>query len=76
MVEKGAKNLILPSRSGPSSQVAIETVSKLRRAGVRIETPKCDVSSMDSLKSVLEIELGTMPPIKGCIDAAMVLQVS
>ncbi|KAI0840156.1 KR-domain-containing protein [Hypoxylon sp. FL0890] len=51
MVEKGAKHLILLSRS--------ELVTR----GVHVIAPKCDVSSTE-----------TMPPIKGCINAAMVLQ--
>ena len=76
MASKGAKSLILPSRSGASSISASSAVSELRERGVRVITPKCDVSSPSSLFSMLEdcVRSG-VPPIKGCINAAMVLQV-
>lgn len=44
------------------------------KQGVRVATPRCDVSSESSLKSVLDECAKTMPPIRGCINAAMVLQ--
>lgn len=49
-------------------------MEELTRMGVNIVAPKCDVSSESSLASVLEDCARTMPPIKGCINAAMVLQ--
>ncbi|KAL7624922.1 hypothetical protein AAE478_004136 [Parahypoxylon ruwenzoriense] len=73
MADKGAKYLILPSRSGPS-QSASQVVEELREGGVHVATPKCDVSSITSLSAVLKECGSTMPPIKGCINAAMVLQ--
>jgi NAD(P)-dependent dehydrogenase (short-subunit alcohol dehydrogenase family) len=75
MMRKGAKYLILPTRSGPSSQTAIELVEYLRRNGVVVAAPVCDVSSTDSLTTMLASCAETMPPIRGCINAAMTLQV-
>lgn len=75
MADRGVKNLILPSRSGPSSQAAKEVVSELSQRGIRLLTPKCDVSSPSSLAMVLEECAYAMPVIKGCINATMVLQV-
>ncbi|KAI1424927.1 polyketide synthase PksD [Xylaria sp. FL1777] len=73
MASRGAKNLIVPSRSGPTSAAAAQVVSELEKKGVKIITPKCDVSSWDSLSQVL-LECGkTLPRIRGCINAAMVL---
>ncbi|KAK3937139.1 hypothetical protein QBC46DRAFT_294875 [Diplogelasinospora grovesii] len=83
MVEdKGAKHLILLSRSGlaaSSSRAAAQLVADLRARydDVNIVAPRCDVSSADSLSAVLEdccCCSGGMPPIKGCINAAMALQ--
>lgn len=74
MARRGARNLILLSRSGPKSPAAHELLIKLRNAGVRVEPPLCDVSSSSSLSAVLE-SCGTMPPIKGCLQATMVLKV-
>lgn len=73
MVNKGAKNLILLSRSGTTSQAAADLVSELERRGVVIAAPKCDAGSEISLKAVLEDCANNMRPIKGCINAAMAL---
>lgn len=74
MVDRGAKHLIVPSRSGASSRAASEMVSELSSQGVTVFAPKCDVASHSSLANVLEECAHTMPPIKGCINAAMILQ--
>lgn len=74
MTDRGAKNLIVPSRSGASSKAAREVIDELTARGVNAIAPKCDVSSETSLASMLEECAKTMPPIKGCINAATVLQ--
>ena len=74
LASKGAKNLLVPSRSGASSQAAAEVLETLRGEGVNVQTPKCDVSSAESLAAILEECKSTMPPVRGCINAAMVLQ--
>ncbi|KAK7920460.1 polyketide synthase PksD [Apiospora marii] len=76
MARKGARNLLVPSRSGISSQAASDIVAKLRDEGVCITTPKCDVSSIDEFSKVLESYASSNPqvPIKGCINSAMSLQ--
>ena len=75
MADKGAKNLIVPSTSGPSSQAAREVVERLTERGVRVTTTICDAASATGLKALLQSCSARMPPIKGCINAAMVLQV-
>ncbi|KAJ2993259.1 hypothetical protein NUW58_g1893 [Xylaria curta] len=75
MVDREARHLVVLSRSGPVSEAAIELVSNLEAQGVTVIAPKCDVSSVSSLTAVLsECEARAMPPIKGCVNAAMVLQ--
>jgi NAD(P)-dependent dehydrogenase (short-subunit alcohol dehydrogenase family)/acyl carrier protein len=74
MVRKGAKHLILPSRSGPQSQAAADAISELTALGAEIVAPKCDVSSEKELAALLTECKETMPPVKGCINAAMDLQ--
>lgn len=74
MAKKGAKHLILPSRSGLSSEAANDVVMKLKENGVSVMAPICDISAI-SLSAVLAECALTMPPIRGCINAAMVLQV-
>ncbi|KAI0110924.1 hypothetical protein GGR51DRAFT_569554 [Nemania sp. FL0031] len=74
MSQKGAKHLIVPSRSGVSSQAASDVIDTLRLRGVHIETPICDVSSMESLSGVMRGLSVDFPPVKGCINASLVLQ--
>ncbi|KAI1775035.1 hypothetical protein F4818DRAFT_451955 [Hypoxylon cercidicola] len=74
MVDRGAKHLVLLSRSGVNSEPARHVVEELVNRGASIAAPVCDVSSVDSLKAILTEYSLTMPRIKGCINAAMVLQ--
>ncbi|KAI1378904.1 hypothetical protein F4677DRAFT_412357 [Hypoxylon crocopeplum] len=74
MADRGAKHLIVPSRSGSSKAVMAEVISELTKRGVSVFAPECDVSSRKSLAGVTEECSRTMPPVKGCINAAMVLQ--
>ncbi|KAI0198168.1 KR domain-containing protein [Astrocystis sublimbata] len=73
MVTRGAKYLLVPSRSGAASAAALDVVDELSRRGVVMSTPKCDVASKDSLACMLRESAATLPPIRGCIVATMVL---
>ncbi|KAJ4305130.1 hypothetical protein N0V90_000660 [Kalmusia sp. IMI 367209] len=77
MASRGAKHLIALSRfsrSAKASQAATEVIEQLRQQGINVATPRCDAASRTSLREVLEGCANTMPPIRGCINAAMVLQ--
>ncbi|SCV26211.1 polyketide synthase [Fusarium fujikuroi] len=74
MADRGAKHLIIPSRSGATSEAAAQLVAELASRGVNIVAPKCDVSVREDVAVMLKECSHTMPPIKGCINAAMVLQ--
>lgn len=76
MAFKGARNLLVLSRSGVSSRAASEVVQKLTEQGITVMTPECDISSLSLLSSTLEECGKIMPPIRGCINATMVLNVS
>lgn len=76
MADRGAKNLVLLSRYGPTSEEASQCVAKLQAQGVRVEIPQCDIADFKSLELVLNCIRRTMPLIKGCIQSAMVLRVS
>ncbi|OTA81899.1 hypothetical protein M434DRAFT_37315 [Hypoxylon sp. CO27-5] len=73
LVSRGARHLILISRSGPRAAEAKSLVSELVEKGVRIQTPCCDAANRSALKSTLISCLEKMPPIRGCIQAAMVM---
>ncbi|CAI6333724.1 unnamed protein product [Periconia digitata] len=68
--ERGARNLILLSRSGAKSEVAQELVSSLTAQGVNVEAPACDTANEGTLRAVLDDCLLRMPPIKGCMQAS------
>ncbi|KAI1260500.1 hypothetical protein F5Y18DRAFT_405602 [Xylariaceae sp. FL1019] len=72
MASKGARHLIVPSRSGSSSLAAAEVISQLHH--INIIAPKCDVGDFQAVSAMLKECAEQMPPIKGCINAAMVLQ--
>lgn len=74
MADRGAKHFIVPSRSGASSKAAADMIAQLQARGVTVIAPKCDVSDAASFGSLLNECSKTMPPIKGCINGAMVLQ--
>jgi hypothetical protein len=75
MAERGAKNLVLLSRSGVTNEEERELVDSLRKQGTRVEVPLCDIADFGSLKETLDRVSRTMPPIKGSIQSAMVLRV-
>ncbi|KAL8769661.1 MAG: hypothetical protein Q9209_004458 [Squamulea sp. 1 TL-2023] len=74
MTSRGARNLVLLSRSGPRSTAAHEMLAELTSHGIRVETPPCDAADLEALRlAVCEISK-SMPPIKGCIQAAGAIQ--
>lgn len=74
MGAKGAKNLIILSRSGSFSSEARDIIAEIAASGIRIEAPPCDTTGMSTLRQVLDSTASHLPPIKGCIQAAMVIQ--
>ena len=76
MADRGARNLILLSRSGKITDEVTDTLNVLEAKGCRVRVCKCDVSKRDELQKVLEECASTLPPIKGVIQGAMTLDVS
>ncbi|RAH40505.1 type I polyketide synthase [Aspergillus brunneoviolaceus CBS 621.78] len=73
-VERGARNLVLLSRSGQKNENARELVASLEGQGARVVTPMCDITDRASLRVVLDVCRQLMPPIKGCVQASMVVR--
>lgn len=76
MPERGAKNLILVSRSGIKTEKAEQAVQNLIRQGVNVEVCRCDVADQQSVEQDLVPLLARMPPARGVVYGAMVLRVS
>jgi hypothetical protein len=74
MVSQGARNLVLLGRSGPTTEAARILIDELSAQGVTVQTPPCDIIDTQSVQSVMGQVMHTMPPIKGLIQASMVLR--
>ncbi|KAB8234976.1 type I polyketide synthase [Aspergillus alliaceus] len=73
LVTRGARNLLLLSRSGGNSPEGQKLLDKLSTQGVKVLAPACNVNDTQSLCRSLDECQAHMPPIKGCIQGAMVL---
>ncbi|XXH03844.1 hypothetical protein Hte_010250 [Hypoxylon texense] len=74
MVRRGARNFLMLSRSGAASAIAREFVDEMVTQGVNIQAPLCDIVNGPRVRSILKEYEQRMPPIKGCIQATMVLK--
>ncbi|WYZ36244.1 hypothetical protein EsH8_XI_000127 [Colletotrichum jinshuiense] len=75
MVAHGAKNLIFLSRSAGRSDASSKFRKELEQAGCRVKSVSCDVSDESQLAQALQTcKEDGLPPIRGVIQAAMVLQ--
>ncbi|KAL4994903.1 hypothetical protein BDV10DRAFT_143330 [Aspergillus recurvatus] len=74
LVAHGARNLIILSRSAGSSPAASSLVTELHPLGCRIKLVSCDASVEEELAKALNTCSVDLPPIRGVIQAAMVLQ--
>ena len=72
MVERGAKHLVLLGR-GPGSEARLRAVENLRSNGSDVVYARGDVTQTDQLASVLDSIRATMPPLRGVVHAAGIL---
>jgi NADPH:quinone reductase-like Zn-dependent oxidoreductase len=76
MVRKGARHIALMARSKIRDPETISFLDDLREKGAQVVAYPCDVSDAVRLRTVLSEIERTMPPVRGCVQAAMVLRVS
>lgn len=74
-VARGAKNLILLSRSGPVKPTAKAFLDEITPLCQNVAAPACDVADKQALEICIAECLTYMPRIKGCIQGSMVLKV-
>jgi NAD(P)-dependent dehydrogenase (short-subunit alcohol dehydrogenase family)/aryl carrier-like protein len=72
LVEKGANNLVLVGRSKPSA-IAEEKITQLEAKGIKVLVTQADVSDRQAMAEVLDKCQSSLPPLKGIIHAAGVL---
>ena len=75
MANHGAKNLIILSRSANAQEKAGPFVAEMEKVGCTVKAIGCDISDESELAKALEDCAQNMPPIRGVIQGAMVLQV-
>ena len=75
MASRGARNLVLLSRSGAKSSAAKALVSELEAQGVCVVTPEVDIGKIHDLKHTLDDMAKFLPPVRGCIQATVTLRV-
>jgi acyl carrier protein/short-subunit dehydrogenase len=72
LVEQGARHLVLMGRSG-ASPVAQQTIGELAKAGAEIRIAQADVAQTGAVAAVLNELKESMPPLRGVIHAAGLL---
>lgn len=73
LVARGARNLVLVSRSGDSPEAA-SALAEFTQQGVKVLARACDVADADALAAVLAEIASSLPPLKGVVHAATVIQ--
>ncbi len=73
LVEKGARHLVLSSRSGAATDEARAGVAAMQSAGAKVTVIQSDVSNPASVASLLEEIKKSHPPLRGVFHVAMVL---
>jgi acyl transferase domain-containing protein/NADPH:quinone reductase-like Zn-dependent oxidoreductase/NAD(P)-dependent dehydrogenase (short-subunit alcohol dehydrogenase family)/acyl carrier protein len=74
LLAKGARNLVLVGRRGAASPEAQAGVGELEAAGARVLVCNADVARFDDLHKVFQQIAQDLPPLKGVLHAAMVLE--
>ncbi len=73
LASKGARNLVLISRSGPVAVEARDAISALELQGVKVLAQACDATDLPALTALFAQVDSTMPPLRGAIHAATVI---
>ena len=72
MVQQGARNLVLVGRSGVSV-AASNQIKELEQAGAQVVVAQADVSEAEQITKVIREIEQTLPPLRGIIHSAGVL---
>ncbi len=73
LVEQGGRHLVLMGRSGAATPEAHQAVLDLQEAGAQVHVAQGDIACREDLARVLSEVEQSMPPLRGVIHAAMVL---
>ncbi|KAH8902159.1 polyketide synthase [Coniochaeta sp. PMI_546] len=74
MVGKGARHILLVSRSGSVTGKVKDLVNELAAVGASIVVRRCDVASRSEVDVLVKNQLEGLPPVRGVIHGTMVLR--
>jgi acyl transferase domain-containing protein/acyl carrier protein len=72
LVAAGARSLVLCGRAAPSEK-ALQVITTLRARGVTVVTGRLDVADEAELRTLLDEAAAALPPLRGIVHAAGVL---
>jgi NAD(P)-dependent dehydrogenase (short-subunit alcohol dehydrogenase family) len=75
MSSKGARNIVLVSRSASVNEQVQALIDELAVNGTHVFVKPCDVSSKQSVENLVKEEMKELPPVRGVVHGAMVLRV-
>lgn len=73
LVRNGARHLVLVGRRGAATPDAEQTLDAMRQTGAQVSVVKADVANPDDVARLLADVRKSMPPLRGVIHTAMVL---
>ncbi|ETS77113.1 hypothetical protein PFICI_10987 [Pestalotiopsis fici W106-1] len=73
MIKRGARNLVLVSRSGSATGKVKELIDEALQEGANVVVRRCDVANPADVEDLVNQGLEGMPPVRGLIHGAMVL---
>jgi NADPH:quinone reductase-like Zn-dependent oxidoreductase/NAD(P)-dependent dehydrogenase (short-subunit alcohol dehydrogenase family) len=74
LIENGAKHLVLVGRRGAADDDARSFVRQLENRGAVVMAASCDIADHGQLKDLMLQIAGTMPPLRGVMHTAAVLE--
>lgn len=75
MASRGAQHLVFLSRTGKITESVQELINHLRALHCQAHIFACDITNGEAVRKVIEDVSQKLPPIKGCVQGAMVLRV-
>ncbi|WP_237155125.1 type I polyketide synthase [Oryzibacter oryziterrae] len=73
LVERGARHLVLASRSGAATEASAPVIEAMRAAGAEVVLSATDLTDEKAVAGLLSTIRSTMPPLKGVLHTAMVI---
>jgi NAD(P)-dependent dehydrogenase (short-subunit alcohol dehydrogenase family)/acyl carrier protein len=74
LIERGARHLVLSSRGEPDTPEQTGAIRQMAEAGADVHVLPADVSKRSEIERLLETIRTTLPPLRGVVHAAGVLE--